>query len=501
MLPPMLASRLARIALLTASLTVLGASIAEADSLVFLKGGEVWISHGDGSDQRQVTGAANNWSWPTEDDAGAILAAGGQGSVNAGVEDTPGSEIYRMDQRGTSLSAPQETPGSLSTTACPTYAPVSLRVAPDGKHFAYHAFVCDQFQVELGTVGGSAFSANDRMDEFVFPYWVSNSEYVMSRGGDPGFDSCDPGNGHYGCVWWAREVGQQVNYGYPWAADPGSSATGFDGLAVSRDGTKFASIEEDAADWFGGAHNVDLRIWSASGTPNASNESVAAPTFKCQLTLPADPETTLWFDNAGPTFSPDGSHLAFAEPDGIHIADVSNLGSCASVSAPLVIPGATQPFWSGAEEAANAGFPKPGSGPGEVRPPSPDRTAPSIRELTVTPRRFQAARGATVHYALSEAAHVSFTAERLTTGRRKGHRCVRPTAALRKSPRCVLSRTAGTLSQTAAAGANSFALTGRFGSRKLAPGRYRLLATPTDHAGNRGATKSAPFVVLAAHHS
>jgi hypothetical protein len=57
------------------------------------------------------------------------------------------------------------------------------------------------------------------------------------------------------------------------------------------------------------------------------------------------------------------------------------------------------------------------------------------------------------------------------------------------------------MSQAAAAGANSLALTDRIGKRKLAPGRYRLLATPTDHAGNRGAAKSATFVVMAPRHS
>lgn len=487
----MLGSRLARIAILTASLTVLGATAANADSLVFVKGGEIWISHGDGSDQRQVTSAADNWSWPTEDDAGAILAAGGQGGIRAGVEDTPGSEIYRMSQQGASLSEPQETPGSLSTVACPSYAPVSLRVAPDGKHYAYHSFVCDRFIVELGTVGGAAFSAGDRMDEFVFPYWAGNSTYVVSRGGNPEFEPCEPLRSEFGCIWWAREVGQAANSGYPWAGDPGSPASGFDGLAISRDGTRFASIEEDAAEWLGGAHNVELRIWSAGGAPDSTHPDVA-PTPKCQLNLPADPETTLWFDNAGPTFSPDGTRLAFAEPDGIHIANVSNLSNCASISAPLVIPGGTQPSWSAADEAANAGNSQSGGGPGGSEGQQ-DRTPPSIKALTVTPRRFS--HKATALYTLSEPAHVSFVAQRLVPGRRKGHRCVRPTAALRKAPRCRMPRPAGTMSATAATGANSLALSNRIGKRKLAPGSYRLLATPTDAAGNRGATKSAPFAI------
>jgi hypothetical protein len=201
---------------------------------------------------------------------------------------------------------------------------------------------------------------------------VSNSVYVMSRGGDPGLGACDPAHGSFSCEWWAREVGQQLDYGYPWSADEGSSATGFDGLAVSRDGTKFASIEDDAADWLGAAHNVELKLWSASGVPDAANETVPAPALKCQIDLPADPDSTLWFDDAGPTFSPDGTRLAFAEPDGVHVADVSNLDDCGSITAPLVLPGATQPFWSPAEEAANAGHPEPTK---ETVPPPPSQKA------------------------------------------------------------------------------------------------------------------------------
>ena len=74
-------------------LVVWMAPSASADSLVYMRGGEVWISHADGSGAKQVTGQPNNWSWPTEDDSGNILVAGGQGGVRAGVEDTPGSEI------------------------------------------------------------------------------------------------------------------------------------------------------------------------------------------------------------------------------------------------------------------------------------------------------------------------------------------------------------------------------------------------------------------------
>jgi hypothetical protein len=286
----------------------MAASSAHADSLVYMKGGNVWISHGDGTSARQVTGGPNTWSWPTEDDTGHILVAGGAGGISAGMEDTPGSEIYRLDQHGASLAAPQQTPGSFSTVSCPTYPPVGLRVAPDGQHFAYHSWFCDHNIVELGTVGGNAFTSSDYIQDMVFPAWVNSSEYLVSRGGDPGFGTCDPPNSHYTCEWGGRTVGQDVNYWYPWFADTAGSATGFDGEAISRDGTKFAVVEDDGADWLGAAHNVEVRLFSApSGVPGPAADTTPAPTFKCQITLPADPSSTLWYYDAGPTFSPDGT--------------------------------------------------------------------------------------------------------------------------------------------------------------------------------------------------
>lgn len=492
------------LASVVAVLVVWMAPSASADSLVYMRGGEVWISHADGSDAKQVTGQANNWSWPTEDDAGNILVAGGQGGVRAGVEDTAGSEIYRINQQGADLSSPQQTPGSMSTVGCVTYAPVSLRVAPDGQHYAYDSFFCGQFITQVGTVGGAGFSGSEYMTSFVYPYWVDNSDFVVSRGGQPLVDS----DGE----WWTHDLGDQADHGFNWFGDPATYAepgnpdgwaTGFDGIAVSRDGTKAATLEEDAANWTdGAARKVAIRLWSAAGAPTPAHPSVATPTFQCELDLPGDPGVTAWYDNAGPTFSPDGTQLAFAEPDGVHIANVSNLSNCAAITAPLVIPGATQPFWSAADESPNAGYVTP--------KPQGDTTPPVIRGLGIRPHRFtvaggpthrhgrtrRAARGATVTYALSEPAHVTFVAEAIAVGRKKGTLCVKATARLRHARRCVRLVRKGALTSLGNSGSNRLAFSGRLGRHSLPPGRYRLAVTATDSAGNRGITKTVGFTIV-----
>lgn len=501
-------------------LGAIAAPAASADSLVYMKGGNVWISHGDGSNARQVTGAENTWSWPTEDDGGNIVVAGGQGGISAGMEDSAGSEIYRLNQQGASLADPEKTPGSFSTPSCPTYPPVGLRVAPDGQHYAYHSWFCDHFITEIGTVGGLAFTSSEYMSDFEYPYWVDNSDFVVSRGGVPFQDS----DGE----WWVHDLGDKINYGYNWFGDPDSSAepgnpngwaTGFDGIAVSRDGTKVATLEEDAGNWVSGAaHKVVIRVWSAGGAPTPAHETVPTPTLKCEIPLPADPDATLYFANSGPTFSPDGSKLAFAEPDGIHVANTSNLNNCASVTAaPLVIAGATQPFWSGGNEAANAGWvpPKnPDNGNNGNHTPQPDKTPPTLGALSIQPKRFAVAKtatamsagkrkhkhtaplGAIVRYTLSEPAKVSFTVEQLAQGRKKGSACVKPTKKLQHAKRCVLTKSKGTLARTGVSGADQLVFSGRLGTRKLAPGTYELVAQAADAAGNRSSINTIKFTIV-----
>jgi hypothetical protein len=129
-----------------------------------------------------------------------------------------------------------------------------------------------------------------------------------------------------------------------------------------------------------------------------------------------------------------------------------------------------------------------GGGTGET----PDTTAPVMASLTVSPGRFRAGRKAVVKYTVSESARVRFRVLRRAGGRRVGGKCVRRTAVnARRKPCDLLMK--GALLRAAAAGANGLTMKGRIGGRYLTPGRYYLVATAVDAAGNRSAKLRRSF--------
>jgi hypothetical protein len=116
------------------------------------------------------------------------------------------------------------------------------------------------------------------------------------------------------------------------------------------------------------------------------------------------------------------------------------------------------------------------------------------RRLRLSPLAFRARTW--VRYALSEAAAVRFTVRRATAGRRVGGRCVKRTRRNRGRRACVryVTLTRRGFRHSGQAGANRVRLRGR----GLAPGRYRLVATAVDPAGNRSRPSSAGFRILRA---
>jgi len=131
----------------------------------------------------------------------------------------------------------------------------------------------------------------------------------------------------------------------------------------------------------------------------------------------------------------------------------------------------------------------------------PDVTKPALSALAIKPSAFRAAAsgpsaaarrhkprvGAQVTFQLSETATVRFTVDRARPGRRSGKKCVAPKARNRHPGHCTrYVKLRGSFTRSGTPGSNHFRFAGRIGSKRLAPGGYRLVAVAKDPAGNTG---------------
>ena len=126
--------------------------------------------------------------------------------------------------------------------------------------------------------------------------------------------------------------------------------------------------------------------------------------------------------------------------------------------------------------------PPPPPAPPAVTGGTPDVRAPVASILATTPSAFRAVarRGTRISYALDETATVRFTVRR----------------AVRRRNRTRYVPLAGSFAHSGTVGGNTLRFRGRLGGKWLAPGRYRLLARPTDSAGNVGRVVRTAFRIL-----
>ena len=106
--------------------------------------------------------------------------------------------------------------------------------------------------------------------------------------------------------------------------------------------------------------------------------------------------------------------------------------------------------------------------------------------------------GTTFSFTLNMRATVALAFTKTAPGRQVEHRCVAPTQHNRHRRGCTRTLAAGTFRLTARRGPNAVHFDGRISTtKKLKPGRYRLVLTATDTAdGQQSTSRSLSFTIL-----
>ena len=321
----------------------LAAPAANADSIAYVKDGDVWLSTTDGGRQYQVTDTGG-YADVSQADDGTMIALNGV-------------RLHRLDRTGKVL-ADFDTPVSDTRPVGSRvfHGPFDPAVSPDGTKVAYTYYYMTQSQnpgclpptcVVAINEGGTGYSHADRQtgwDEpglgrhsgWRYPIWVDDDTTVMS----------DPTHLPNKDI-----IVDTISDGPPgmlhaWTSDLQVAHVGHGD--VTRDRRKMAFVTGEA--------DETLSVYHVPSFPDRFGNDGEPPAG-------TDPHICYRYSGpnggkfATPTFSPDGRRLAWAWGDGIAIVDVPDFGGgCttegATPSAATVIPGGSEPDWGPADVPA-----------------------------------------------------------------------------------------------------------------------------------------------------
>jgi hypothetical protein len=261
-----------------------------------------------------------------------------------------------------------------------------------------------------------------------------------------------------------------------------------------------------------GKASAVVALSSPSASDNAPGVSVACShspgalfalgvtTVTCTARdTPGNTATATYFvtvnDNEAPLLFPPGSVNAFAPfgqstlpvtystPKAIDNSTAAVSVSCAPASGSAFPVGSTTATCSGTDAKGNKGtgsfpvfvFP----GPKPEAPVGAPAAAPVIQASFLRTSRVHTGRRIRFESVLTKAARLALKIERC-----RNRSCSRRTSV-------------GTLSANAVFGLNATTFSGRFGRRKLSPGRYRATSVATDSAGRKSASSAVAFTVTA----
>ena len=361
-------------------------AVASADSIVYIDQGNVWSASPDGARKVQLT-TGGGWHSPTQADDGTVAAVQGTGPIVVMAPD--GRPLH-------TITTPMARSGDGGTFAA---RPVQLSFSPDGSKlaYAYLAYSCppasscgsiqrSTFYTAAGVteatpidVYGNQFSVSD-------PEWVSNSRTLVFGGFGSQVSIDDLGPGDYSQKAWMVPNG-----------DMGDGE-------VTRDGKRLAVTADYGA-------NKKLAFYAVKGDVKTE--------FPPEFPDPAC-STTGGDERFGdPSWSPDGSGLAYESSAGIETTRFTQFGAdlCATGDDRILSATGSEPDWGPADPPAAAYVPPapqvpatPSSGPAAGPAPAPATPRPTARFGAVHATAKALKKGMAVKVTVPAAGKVSVTA-------------------------------------------------------------------------------------------
>jgi 6-phosphogluconolactonase len=292
---------------------------------------------------------------------------------------------------------------------------------------------------------------------------------------------------------YAYEPGTQVTLTA--APTAGSTFTGWEGAGCSGTNTCQVPVDAKAAviATFEKLQALSVSLaGSGSGTLTSSPSGIACPgtcsyayTPGTQVTLTAAPTT-------GSTFT------------GWEGAGCSDTNTCQVIAGTETSVTATF-----AALAATPLEPLPPTAPLKPPPSTPTaRRPPSVQDASEATKRWREPTqhthkhdhiptGTMISFSLNEPAQVRLAFNRLIAGSSSPHGCVAAAQSSRRRKHCTQPVAAGSLSVAANSGTNRLAFVGRISRMdELGPGRYELVITASDTAGQRSTPVSLGFTIV-----